>query len=335
MAMVPVSACRRAVSTVSASNLVEPHGFSPKIPHDAGFLIWGRVSYNNSMLWFFLFVFGVAIGSFLNVVALRYDGDHFLFDPKMIGGRSHCPHCKKQLQWFELIPIVSFLIQRGRCRKCKHKIGIRYVALELLSGLIFVLVPLRFSAVAYLAANTSSLIGFSAIWVIVLEIFLLIAYIDLLLGIIPDELNIALIIMGAISVWFMAATFGIGNPSFFGEYASIFGLQGNVWINHLVAAAFGTLFFGGLVALTRGKGMGMGDVKFALPLGLLFGWPDILLLAAFAFVIGGIYGLFAITIDKKTMKSAVPFAPFLVIAACITFFWGSALFNWYFHMIGL
>src|SRR5581483_8885445 len=90
-----------------------------------------------------LFVFGLAIGSFLNVVALRYDGNRFVLDPKAIGGRSHCPHCKKTLQWYELIPLASFAIQRGKCRGCGVRIGFRYPFVEFLSGLIFALVPLR------------------------------------------------------------------------------------------------------------------------------------------------------------------------------------------------
>lgn len=287
------------------------------------------------MLWFFLFIFGLAIGSFLNVVALRYDGEHFLFSEKKIGGRSHCPHCKKTLRWFELIPLVSFAIQRGRCRNCNAGISWRYPIMELLSAAIFVAIPLRFSYASYFAVHTASFVGFSTIWIVVFELLLLVAYIDILLGIIPDELNIALVIMGLVAIWFMATNFGIGNVSFFGQFAGIFGFQQNVWINHIFAGVFGVGFFGALVAVTRGKGMGMGDVKLALPLGLLFGWPDILIVAMLAFIMGGVFGVAVIAAGKKTMKSAVPFGPFLVVAAALAFFWGSALFNWYFHLIGI
>jgi prepilin signal peptidase PulO-like enzyme (type II secretory pathway) len=294
------------------------------------------------MLWFLLFIFGLAIGSFLNVVAVRYDGEKFLFSTKAIGGRSHCPHCKNTLRWYELIPLVSFVIQGGKCRHCKARISWRYPIMELLSGAIFLFIPLRFSTVPYFAnavaagaPHVAAFIAISAIWIVAFEILLLIAYIDLLLNIIPDELNIALALVALIEIAFFARAFGIGNPSFFGAFASVFGLQANVWVAHLVAAAAGVAFFGAIVAVTRGRGMGMGDVKLALPLGLLFGWPDILIIAMMAFVIGGVYGLIAITAGKKTMKSAVPFGPFLVAAGTIAFFAGSALFNWYFHMLGL
>ena len=128
------------------------------------------------MVWFFIFLFGVAIGSFLNVVALRYDGEHFLFSEKQLGGRSHCPHCKKTLRWFELVPLVSFLIQGGRCRRCGISIGWRYPAVEMLSGIIFLAVPLHFSSLASpLGFFSASLIGLSAIWVLVFELLLLVA----------------------------------------------------------------------------------------------------------------------------------------------------------------
>ncbi len=288
--------------------------------------------YNKPMLWFLLFVFGAAIGSFLNVVAVRYDGEKFLFSTKAIGGRSHCPHCKKTLQWYELIPLASFAIQGGKCRNCKAHISWRYPIMELLSAAIFVFVPFFLSSVSL---SSLSFVSLSLVWVFAFELLLLIAYIDLLLTIIPDELNIALAVVALVEIILSIHAFGAANQSSFGPFASVFGLQSNIWINHIVAAVFGVAFFGAIVGATRGRGMGMGDAKLALPLGLLFGWPDILIIAMIAFVIGGAYGLIAITAGRKTMKSAVPFGPFLVIASTIAFFAGTGLFNWYFHMLGL
>lgn len=267
------------------------------------------------MPWLILFLFGIAVGSFLNVLALRYDGEHFVLSPKKIGGRSHCPHCKKTLRWFELIPVVSWVIQGGRCRRCGQAIGWYYPLVELLSGIIFVVAP-------------------SALWIIIFEILLLIAYIDIRLTIIPDELNIALGI-AAIAVIAVSATSSTLNQSSFGLYASVFGLQGNIWLNHIVGAIVGGGIFGAIVAATRGRGMGMGDVKLGVPLGLLFGWPDIFIIAIMAFIIGGIFGVALIAGGQKTMKSAVPFGPFLVAASAIAFFAGAPIFDTYFHMLGL
>ena len=276
-----------------------------------------------------LFIFGIAIGSFLNVVALRYDGERFLFSAKKLGGRSRCRKCRRNLRWFELIPIISYAIQGGRCRRCHTVIGWQYPFVEFLSGLIFFIIPIHFAA-------SPQFLALSIIWVVVFEMLLLVAYIDILLGIIPDELNIALAIVGVLATWFLGmTTIGGANQSFFGMFAAIFGLQANIWVNHILAALFGAAFFGAIVAATRGKGMGLGDVKLAFPLGLLFGWPDILVIAMMAFVIGGAFGLALISSGKKTMKSAVPFGPFLVLASTIAFFAGSALFSWYFHAIGI
>jgi prepilin signal peptidase PulO-like enzyme (type II secretory pathway) len=244
-----------------------------------------------------LFIFGLAIGSFLNVVALRYDGDHFVFDAKMIGGRSHCPHCKKTLEWFELFPLLSFLFLRGRCRHCHAKIGFQYPIVELISALIFALVPLRAGG-----------IGPSVFWVIAFETLLLISYIDILLGIIPDELNLLLWIVGIFFVLFF-------DPH---------GIPG-----HLLGALFGGGFFLALVLATRGKGMGMGDVKLAFPLGFLFGWPGIVLLTGASFIIGAAAGIVAIVRGTKTIKASLPFGPFLAIGALIIFFFGAAILRFY------
>lgn len=256
------------------------------------------------MTWIVFFIFGLAIGSFMNVLALRYDGGHFLFDPTVIGGRSHCPHCKHTLRWFELVPLASFLIQRGRCRNCGARIGIQYPLVELLSGAIFVSVPWALPQSSWF---------FVGLWILALETLLLIAYIDLRLRIIPDELTVLLALAAIFETVFL----------------------GNAWTGHALGALFGAGFFGLLALATRGKGMGMGDVKLGLPLGFLFGWPNILLLYAAAFVIGAVVGVILILTRKKSRKSEVPFAPFLVLGAYLTFFFGASAIAWYFRIIGL
>jgi prepilin signal peptidase PulO-like enzyme (type II secretory pathway) len=253
-----------------------------------------------------LFVFGVAIGSFLNVVTLRYDGEHFLLNASAIGGRSHCMHCKKTLRWFELVPIVSFLIQGGRCRECKARLAIQYPIVELLSGIIFVLVPFTLAGTA-LAAT---------LWVAVFEALLMMAVIDIRLGIIPDEINIFLGIVGIL-------------------LAIVPGWQGSAVLSKLIGAAVAGVFFALLIAVTRGKGMGMGDLKLAIPLGLIFGWPDIIFLLAFSFIIGAIVGVCAIVRGKSSMKSTLPFGPFLALGAVTMFFWGLPILGWYLSILGI
>ena len=275
-----------------------------------------------------LFIFGLAIGSFLNVLALRYDGERW-----DTGGRSRCPHCGHTLRWFELIPLISFIIQGGKCRNCRAKIGWKYPLVELLSAAIFVAVPWRFAAYPWLAPTGWYI--FSAFWIVAFELLLLVAYIDLRLEIVPDEL---VVVLGALAIFetiFVAAYVGAPWQSFVGPYAAVFWWYGNAWAGHIAGAVFGGGFFALLVIATRGKGMGMGDVKLGIPLGLLFGWPDILILYAAAFIIGSVVGLASIARGIKSRKSPIPFVPFLALGAAFVFFLGTGFFSWYFRIIGL
>jgi len=284
------------------------------------------------MLLIFTFVLGAVFGSFGYVLALRYDGDHFLLDPKVVGGRSYCPHCRKSLIWFELIPFISFAIQGGRCRNCKTHISFAYPVSEILSGLLFVAIVARVQD--FYGVMGMNFWILSVLWIVFFFALFLLSVIDIRLGIIPDEITIFLCIVAVCIVGFSAANLGSSNFSFFGPYAIFFGLQKNIWINRVVGALLGVLFFGGLVALTKGKGMGMGDVKFAIPLGFIFGWPDILFLTAFAFISGAAVGLLYILSGKKTMKSALPFGPFLALGAFFVFFLGFGFMSIYLHSMG-
>lgn len=278
------------------------------------------------MAWFILFLLGAVIGSFLNVVILRYDGDHFVFDGKVLGGRSHCPHCKETLRWFELIPILSFLVQGGRCRRCRTKISFQYPIVEALSGCIFLFVPLRLG---------DTPLVFPVLWIIAFEILLLIACIDIRLGIIPDELNIALAVLGVFLLLMTAGSYSLVNRSSLGGSAFFFGVQDNLWTNHILGAFFGLLFFGIIIAVTEGRGMGMGDLKLAIPLGFFFGWPDIIFISALAFILGAIVGVSVVAFGKKTMKGSLPFGPFLAASAAVVFFCGAEVLTWYFRTSGL
>jgi leader peptidase (prepilin peptidase)/N-methyltransferase len=280
-----------------------------------------------------LFIFGMVFGSFGYVLALRYDEKHFLLDPKIVGGRSYCPHCKKTLKWHELIPFVSFAIQGGKCRNCKARISFIYPLIEVFCGLLFV-------AIAYFVHNFYMVSGvyfwiFTILWIAFFFALLLISIIDIRIGIIPNELVWFLSLLSILIVIFSFFNFGSLNNSFLGQYGVLFGIQNNIWINHILGALFSFILFGGLVAITKGRGMGFGDVKLSIPLGFAFGWPDVIFLFAFAFILGAIVGLFYITIGKKNMKSSLPFGPFLALGALIIFFYGFSLLNSYFHILGI
>jgi len=284
------------------------------------------------MLPFLLFIFGLVIGSFLNVVAFRYSEEKNLFSTGHLGGRSQCQHCYQQLSWYELIPIFSFLVQRGKCWICYKKLSWQYLLVELASGFIFLL-PLYFSR---LPVTNYQLLITSIIWILAFLVFLLIWSIDFRLYLIPDELNLILIGLGLVLTDFQNFydQFGQFSGSFLGSYAGLFGLRNNIWVNHLTAALIGGLLVGLIIFLTNGKGMGMGDLKLLVALGLLFGWPDILFIFILASIIGAAVSLSLIFMEKKHMGSVVPFGPFLVVGAVLVFFFGEVMLKSYFNFFG-
>ncbi len=139
-----------------------------------------------------LFLIGASFGSFLNVLYFRYHPDKFILSKDIIKGRSYCPKCHKTLSFYELIPVISFIIQGGKCRSCKQKISFQYILIEILAGLIFVFTPLflRNNFITFFSKihNIYYFWGLSFIWSIILLTLILIALIDLKFQIIPNEL---------------------------------------------------------------------------------------------------------------------------------------------------
>lgn len=293
----------------------------------------------DGIILFFLFLFGVAIGSFLNVVTLRYVEGGRLF--ARVGGRSHCMHCGKTLQWYELIPLFSFLLQAGKCRACKARLTLQYPIVELIAGLIFVFAP--FSLVERFHASFP-VYGFAALWVIVLLTLLVMSIIDFRLQIIPDGLTLFLAGIGLGSATYhLFSGVPFGEPvsrsaifgTFLGSYAMVFGFTSSVILNVAIGCAFGLLFLGGLFVMTRGRGIGFGDVKLATALGLLLGWPDIAPALIFAFIFGAIASIPLMLFRGKGMKTAIPFGPFIALGVAVIFFFGYDIVNGYFTLFGL
>ena len=289
------------------------------------------------MAYLLLFIFGLAVGSFINVITLRYRPSQKILDKKIIGGRSRCPICLKTLTWYELIPIFSFFLQRGKCRGCGHKISLQYPLVEILSGLLFVFVPLVLIYGLQLTAYDSSQLLVIGCWLLVFVILLLLSIIDLRHSIIPNQLNLTLGILGLILIVINSydGRFNFLNGSFLGSYAAIFGLRESIWMNYLLAVLLGMAIFGVIILLSRGKAMGWGDFKLVAALGLVFGWPDISMVMFLAFVIGALTSIVFLIRKKKKMKDAIPFGPFLVIGATLTFFFGHQIIEGYFKLFGL
>lgn len=287
--------------------------------------------------WYaFLFFIGAAIGSFLNVLAVRYKSEKRILTRDIFFGRSHCIYCGKVLRWYELIPIFSYLFQRGKCLNCGASLSLQYFISEVIAGGFLVFFTWYFYRFFNLpdiilqGGNTWPYYGFLCIWIIAAYGLLLMSLIDFRLQIIPDQINLFLVVSG---IAFAALKYfhPFINNSFLGKYSLLFSISNQVLLSHFLAGIFGLFLFGLIVVLSRGKGMGIGDVKLAGALGLLLGWPDIILSFFVSFIIGAIVGVLLLFFGKKSMKDAVPFGPFLAIGVFLTIFWGEKLLDYYFN----
>ncbi len=234
------------------------------------------------------FILGTFVGSFLNVLIDRLPRNETLL------GRSYCENCKKTLKWIDLIPLLSFLVLKGRCRYCRIKLSYQYLLLEIVTGLFFMFI--------YLASYPDILL--TSYNLLIVSSLIVIFFVDLKFGIIPDKVLIFLVILGLIFNIFI-------NP--------------NLLVINLFTGLGTFLFFLLIFLLTKGKGMGFGDVKFAFVLGLILGFPGIVLSLYVAFLTGGIVGIILILWKKKSMKFAVPFGPFLVFGAIVVLFFSEIL----------
>ena len=268
-----------------------------------------------------------------------------MLDLKIIGGRSRCPHCRKTLRWYELIPLLSFIFQFGKCRNCGARLSLQYPLVEFLSGLIFVFVPMSLSSL--MINDQRLMIVFPIIWIIVFLLFLLLSIIDFRHYIIPDSINLSLAILGVILIILLIiGNQGLminGQSSFLGHYSLLFDLpffsilntQYLILVFHFFAAIIAMAFFAAIIIFTKGRAMGWGDFKLVGALGLIFGWPDVLMVVFLSFVIGAICVTPLLIKKQKTMKDAVPFGPFLIISSALTFFFGYNIIDGYFKLFGL
>lgn len=253
------------------------------------------------MLNFFhliIFILGLIVGSFLNCLVYRLPkGESFL------KGRSRCPKCKHELVWQDLIPVFSFLILRGRCRYCHQKISLQYPIIEMATGLIFLLIFIQFPV-----SNLQDFINLGFILSISSFLIVIFAY-DFKHYLIPDKVVYPAILITFIYQFFKSLRFGTLTP--------------------LLSAFLASAFFLMIFLVSQGRWMGLGDVKLAFLIGLFLSWPKILVALFLAFFIGAIIGVGLIIAHKKTLKSEVPFGPFLVGGTFIALFWGNIIIDYY------
>jgi prepilin signal peptidase PulO-like enzyme (type II secretory pathway) len=241
------------------------------------------------------FVFGTIWGSFLSVLTPRLHDD----EKGILTGRSHCPNCKRTLRPLDLIPLLSYLLLRGRCRACKERISFWYPVTELVSGLFFATLYMQFQ-------DFSLFLWFTPHFIVLLFIF----FYDLRYKEIHDYVLIPGIIYAGL------ANFFIGDLT-----------------SGLIGAAVGFSFFGLQYLLSRGRWIGSGDLRIGLFMGFMLGWPMTFLAILVSYVIGSVISLYLLATKAATPKTAVPLGPFLVLGTVLAFFAGDRILELYLSLL--
>lgn len=241
------------------------------------------------------FIFGVIFGSFFNVIGLRI--------PKNISfvrDYSHCPLCKERLHSLELIPVISFIWQRGTCRHCHTRIPFIYPVIELITGCLF--------AYSYL------LLGFQ------MELIASLLFISLLMIIIVSDVTY-MIIPNSVLLFFLPLLFisRIISPL-------------TPWYDMMIGATVGFFIIGLIIIVSKG-GMGAGDMKLFFLLGIILGWKKVLLTLFLASLLGAIVGLIMQALQIVARKQPIPFGPYIAVAAMIAYFHGDMMIMMYLNLL--
>ena len=243
-----------------------------------------------------IFVLGLIVGSFSNVCIYRIPRNESIVYPA-----SHCPKCRTTIRPIDNIPLLSYILLKGRCRNCKSKISIQYPVVEFLTGFIYLIIYLIYG----LSIQT-------LIYIILSSALIIIAFIDLNEQIVPDIISLPGIAIGFII-------------SFFVPYISF------------VNSALGILAGGGIILIIglagsvifKKEAMGGGDVKLAAMIGAFLGWRYIIISLFFGFFLGALAGIFLVLSKIKSREDMVPFGPFIVLGSLITLLWGEKILIWY------
>ena len=239
----------------------------------------------------FAFIFGAAIGSFLNVCIFRLPAKESIIKPP-----SQCPYCHHAIRYYDNIPIISFVVLGGRCRDCRSRISWRYPLVELITAVFSSLLFLKFG----LSLNFFMFFIFTAVLIII-------TFIDLDHQIIPDILTLP-----GIPVFFLAAVLLVKVQ----WLEALLGLLIGGGVLYMIAFSY--------ELISKREGMGGGDIKFLAMIGGFLGWKSLIFVLLFSSFSGAIIGIVAMIINKQDMKYAVPFGPFLSAAAVAYVFWGNA-----------
>lgn len=233
-----------------------------------------------ALLYFLVFTIGASLGSFANVLILRLDKKEGI-----LAGRSECPDCHHFLNWKDLFPIFSYILLRGKCRYCGDRISVQYPAVEFIFGFIFM---------TYFIVNGFSIGVYEIYSLIAIFIMLVLLFFDYFFYILPDKLTFS----------------GIGLAL---VHIGIFRTD-QLW-SHLLSGFGLAVLFAIIYLASCGKWMGFGDVKLALFIGLILGYPMGLLSIMFAIWAGAISGLVLVALSRANLKTAMPFGSFMTASA--------------------
>lgn len=276
-----------------------------------------------------IFAFGISFGSFLNVIIERI--------PRglTIDGRSHCPTCLHELGIGDLIPLFSFFLLRSRCHYCKGSISWQYPAVEFFTGLLFVLIFFSFP------------LPYSIIYIILFSVLLALFVIDLKFGVVPTSIVypsiiFALLVRIIMPLWESLVLYLrlASDNSGFGRYlikSGFFSTHLGLQIQLITLTVLGALaiafFFYLLVVFTKKRGMGDGDIIYALLVALVAGFPNMFVVIVLTFLIGAVVSLILVSFKRKKFGQTVPLGPFLSFSTFIGVFWGNYLVDLYLNLL--
>ena len=239
---------------------------------------------------------GLIVGSFSNVCIYRIPRNESIIYPA-----SHCPKCLKTIKPIDNIPLLSYILLKGRCRHCKSKISIQYPMVEFLTGLTYLIIYLIYG----LSFQT-------LIYIILSSALIIIAFIDLNQQIIPDVISLPGIVIGFILSFFV---------SYISFVDSILGI--------VVGGEIILIIGMGGSAIYKKEAMGGGDVKLAAMIGAFLGWRYIIISLFLGFFLGALIGIILIVTKIKKREDVIPFGPFIILGSFITLLWGKKIISWY------
>jgi len=251
------------------------------------------------MLYLISIIFGALVGSFLNVCIFRLPNEESIIWPG-----SHCPHCKKPINFYDNIPLVSYFLLRGRCRYCKGSISLQYPLVEGITALSSLFLVIKFGP------SLSYLVYFTFV-----SALIVITVIDLYHQIIPDVISLPGIGVG------LLVSLIIPQITFSNSLIGVLLGGGSLF---LVATLYQWLF--------KREGMGGGDVKLLAMIGAFLGWKAVLLTILLSSLIGSVTGILMMVVKGKDFKYAIPFGPFLSLGAVISLFYGEEIVRWYLYL---